>query len=232
MLDKNGSILTGLARTYEYTLNITANSDGSAAIKYTFDRIIISYSQLGANPVTADTAGDCPDYYKDIIGKSFSANIDANGNFSSASGIKELLASNANFTDKLGLSEASLISVVKDTFYSLPANIDGETSFFLTQGDSSAPVEIYYRAAMLKDNRVAFSFKEQTDSVPESLVGAATITNYKSYQPANGTLWISLSDRALVEYSSYSKISYSMEMENTLLDLTATMTGSSKITAK
>lgn len=232
VLDSNGSVLTGLARTYYYTLNVTANSDGSATIKYTFDRIIITYSQLGSQSITADTNGDCPDYYKDIIGKSFTANIGADGNFSSAGGIKELLASNSDFTEKLALSEESLISVIKDTFYSLPATINGETSFILTHGDGDSTVNVNYRAALLKDERVAFSFKEQTDGLPESLIGAATITNYRSYEPASGTLWISLNDRSLVEYSSYSKVSYTMEYENETLDVTVTASGSSKITAK
>lgn len=232
VLDSNGSTLTGLARTYYYSLDVKANSDGSAKIKYTFDRIIISYAQLGADTVTADTENDCPDYYKELIGKSFTATIGADGNFASISGVAEILAANSKFSEKLGISEESLISVVKDTFYSLPATIDGETSFTISHGDGDSTVSVNYRAALYKDDRIAFSFKEQTNGLPQSLVGAATITNYKSYEPASGTLWISLKDRALVEYSSYSKVSYSMEYEKETIDVTVTSSGSSKITAK
>lgn len=224
--------------TYKYFYELNVNAGETTSITFKITRLIISFVIQGET-VTLDTNNDNfknepgAQMYFAVVGITYTAQIAADGSIT-VTGIDEALAANPEVSELL--DKNNLITIINDTFYPLPETITGTSEFRRETGGDNLKLNINFRAASRRNERVAFAFLQDIiDFNPQDISGSSTVT-IKKYEPVSGTVWISETDRAALDQTSYQSYSGIMETQSETgkvsVDVTVRTSTNTKITQK
>ena len=195
---QGGTYSDSQSQTYTYLMEISHTETGLSA-RFTFGRISWSVRQNGQIAASMDTAkteerNEENGLYYDLIGQSFTAAVDNQGNVSSISGVSEIIAAYPSAYQLI--SEKSLLSVAAEIFYPIPGVIGNGTSW---QWGSTL-----YTADRTRDDLIGFlvSGAGQTPPPPEYDAEYDTTMTTTDISSVQGVLWMNKNNRAVQEVST------------------------------
>ncbi len=214
-------------QTYNYSIDLTVNNDGSMKAVYTFTRVRSEYNgseSYDMDTDDADAADDDSRPYYDLVGQSFTVNV-AYDYTLSISGVDEITSKYPDTADII--TEDNLLEVAADLFYGIDDTLTVGSTWQLVQ---SGVTNTYEVSSFSSDNIVVDIIGGDL-SVPDSFSTDSGFTyTYSECNSLTGSLLISLSNRMVQEQSSYQDNAGTIEYNGTTYDFTESASSLCNIT--
>lgn len=217
---------------YTYGLDIKTASGGGLTCAVTFDAIYITNTVDGETEVLLDTS--IRDYlsvstepYYNIIGRSFTADIAADGSVAGLSGVEKLIAELPGSADLL--DKENLTGVVGSLFYPIPNEFADGTSWTLEQ--YGLPNKYTLSRLARGQFEISIQGTEQQPFSYDTADGSFTVS-YDTVSAMTGTMYMDTANRALQEINSVQHSSGAIFDEKTRTPFSYSVTSHSVVSAR
>jgi hypothetical protein len=226
--------------TYYFDFDLS-EKDGRFNLKLNISRYALVIVDEKGQTLDFDTNSD---KYKDeegaqvyysMVGKGFSATLNADGSVAGFSGLDEMIPANSKLSSVI--TAEGMERMVQDVFYALPNPLEGSSKYVVKSGEGEDALKVNYAIAARRGGKLGFSLQSDPVPMPEDpIIEKDRVITYKSIAPVAGTFWVNESDRSLLEMATIRKIFTVQEVTagdtKQTFDVTTQYTGSTKITLK